>query len=184
MRYGGRVPMRIRLLGIAISATILVAGFTFWRSTSAPDGADHADGGLASHSLAEGGQHRGGQIVTSGRAGPRTFNRLLGQDQLSSILGMLTLGRLVRVNFSTFDVEPWLAEKWDTSPDALTYTFHLRPGLTWSDAVPFTADDVVFSVQAIFDPKVHSYLADVLKVDGKPITAQAPDPSTVVIHFP
>jgi len=169
--------MRIRLLGIVVTAAILVGGFAFWRSPAAPGG------GAVAISVG-GAQHRGGQIVTSGRAGPRTFNRLLGQDQLSSVLSMLTMGRLLRVNFSTFEVEPWLAEKWDASPDALTYTFHLRPGLTWSDGVPFTADDVVFSLQAIFDPKTHSYLADVLTVGGKPITADAPDASTVVIHFP
>lgn len=171
--------MKSRLLGVVVTSAILAVGFAFWRSTAAP-GADDSRSGRN----VEGGQHRGGQIVASGRAGPRTFNRLLGQDQLSSILSMLTMGRLLRVNFSTFEVEPWLAEKWDASPDALTYTFHLRPGLTWSDGVPFTADDVVFSVAAIFDAKTRSYLSDVLTVNGKPITVDAPDPSTVVIHFP
>src|SRR5438093_13588361 len=118
--------MKARLLGIVVTAAILVVGFAFWRAPAAPgDAVGISVGGAPAHrSLGEGGQHRGGQIVTSGRAGPRTFNRLLGQDQLSSVLSMLTMGRLLRVNFNTFDVEPWLAEKWDTSPDALTYTFH------------------------------------------------------------
>ena len=168
--------MKVRILGVAITAAILAVGFTFWRSTTAPDHGNSANIAAA--------QHRGGQIVTSGRAAPRTFNRLIAQDQLSSILSMLTMGRLVRVNLTTFEAEPWLAEKWDTSPDALTYTFHLRQGLTWSDGVPFSADDVLFSLQAIFDPKTGSYLSDVLTVGGKPITADAPDASTVVVHFP
>jgi len=168
--------MKVRILGIAITAAILVVGLTFWRSTTNPDAGKSANFAAA--------QHRGGQIVTSGRAAPRTFNRLLGQDQLSFVLGVVTQGHLVRVNYETFEVEPWLAEKWDTSPDGLTYTFHLRQGLTWSDGVPFTADDVVFTLQAIFDPKTGSYISDVLTVGGKPITADAPDPSTVVVHFP
>ena len=168
--------MKVRLLGIVITAAILAVGFVFWRSTILPEtGSGPAPGGA---------QRAGGQLVTSGRAAPRSFNRLMAQDQLSSILSMLTMGRLVRVDLTTFEVEPWLAEKWDASPDALTYTFHLRPGLTWSDGVPFTADDVLFSLQAIFDPKTGSYLSDVLSVDGKPITADAPDASTVVVHFP
>jgi len=171
--------MKARLLGIVVTAAILAGGYWVWTS---PDGA----GGLGRQNAErEGGpQHRGGQLVTSGRAGPRTFNRFVGQDQLSSVLSMLTMGHLLRVNLSTFEVEPWLAEKWDASADNLTYTFHLRPGLMWSDGVPFTADDVVFSLKAIFDAKTGSYLQDVLSVDGKPITADAPDASTVVIHFP
>jgi len=97
---------------------------------------------------------------------------------------MLTQGRLVRVNYQTFEVEPWLAEKWDVSADGLTYTFHLRPGVTWSDGVPFTSEDVLFSVQAIFDAKSESFIADTLKVEGKPIAASARDAATVVITFP
>ena len=167
--------MKPRLIGIAATAVILAAGFAFWRSTTVPGSANPAAGRV---------QHAGGQLVTSGRAAPRTFNRLVAQDQLSFVLGILTQGRLVRVNYETFEVEPWLAEKWDVSSDTLTYTFHLRSGLTWSDGVPFTADDVVFSLNAIFNPSASTPIAPVLNVGGKPITAEARDPSTVIVHFP
>ena len=40
---------------------------------------------------------------------------------------------------------PWLAERFESSPDHLTYTFELREGLTFSDGRPLTADDVVFT---------------------------------------
>ena len=76
---------------------------------------------------------RGGQIVASSRSQPRSFNRLLVRDQTSDTVNMLLQGRLVRINRATFEVEPWLAEKWDASADGLTYTFYLRPNLTWSD---------------------------------------------------
>jgi len=168
--------MKVRLVGVVVTAAILAAGFFFWRSTVAPDSATTPAGG--------GAQQRGGQIVTSGRAGPRTFNRLIGQEQFSQVLSMLTQGRLVRVNYATFEVEPWLAEKWEVSANGLTYTFHIRPGVTWSDGVPFTSDDVLFSVRAIFDPMSESFIADTLKVEGMPLTAAAPDASTVVITFP
>src|ERR1051325_288872 len=160
--------MKARILGIAITAAILAVGLTFWRSTTGSDTGKPANIAAA--------QHRGGQIIASGRAAPRTFKRLLGQDQLSFVLGVVTQSHLVRVNYETFEVEPWLAEKWDTSPDGLTYTFHLRPGLTWSDGVPFTADDVVFTVRAIFDPKAGSYISDVLTGGGRPITPARPAP--------
>src|SRR6056297_3710336 len=42
--------------------------------------------------------------------------------------------------------QPSLAKSWDISDDALTYTFKLHEGVTWHDGAPFTAEDVVFSV--------------------------------------
>lgn len=44
-----------------------------------------------------------------------------------------------------------LAEKWTTSPDGLTWTFTLREAL-WSDGVPVTAEDFIFSWQRILEP--------------------------------
>jgi len=41
-------------------------------------------------------------------------------------------------------VIPGVAERWEVSGDARRYTFHLRPGLRWSDGVPFTAADILF----------------------------------------
>ena len=40
---------------------------------------------------------------------------------------------------------PWLAERWQHSPDALTYTFTLRPNIRWHDGRPLTARDVAFT---------------------------------------
>lgn len=96
---------------------------------------------------------------------------------------MLTQGRLVWINRATYELEPWLAESWESSADGRTHTFHLRPGVTWSDGTPFTSADVLFSVQAVFDPKAESVLADSLLVGGQPIRARAPDAQTVVLTY-
>src|SRR5262245_29761803 len=45
-----------------------------------------------------------------------------------------------------------LAESWEISDDQLTWTFHLRPGVTWHDGEPFTADDVKFTVELCYNP--------------------------------
>ena len=126
---------------------------------------------------------RGGQIVGTMRSWPRSFNRIVANDQTSDVVSMLLHGRLVRVNRATFELEPWLAERWDSSPDGLTHTFHLRPNLAWSDGTPFSSADVLFSLQAALDPKVGSVLAGNMTVGGKPIRAAAPDANTVVLTF-
>ncbi len=127
---------------------------------------------------------RGGQIVASIRGEPRTFNRYVAADQASEVLSLLLQARLVRINRSTFELEPWLAETWESSADGRTHTIHLRSGLTWSDGMPLTAEDVLFSMQAVYDPKVESVLADSLTAGGQPLRTAAPDPLTVVFTYP
>jgi ABC-type transport system substrate-binding protein len=49
-------------------------------------------------------------------------------------------------------VQPGLAERWDVSPDGMTYTFHLRRGVRFHDGTPFVARHVVRSWQRVLDP--------------------------------
>ena len=53
---------------------------------------------------------------------------------------------------------PGMATHWETSPDGLVWTFHLRDA-KWSDGVPVTADDFVFGLQRTLDPKTASIYA-------------------------
>jgi peptide/nickel transport system substrate-binding protein len=63
---------------------------------------------------------------------------------------------------------PSLAESWESSADGKELTFHLRPGLTWSDGVPITADDVRFTWQVQVSQEVawdgSYYKSDILDV--------------------
>ena len=126
---------------------------------------------------------RGGQIVGSIRSTPRSFDRLVAADQASDLFSVLTQGRLVRINRVTYETEPWLAERWESSADGRTHTVHLRPGVTWSDGTPLTSADVLFSVKAAFDAKAGSVVGSSLTVGGKPISAAAPDANTVVFEY-
>jgi len=62
----------------------------------------------------------------------------------------------------TTNLVPGLAERWEVSPDGLSYTFHLRRGVKWHanrDFTPtrdFNADDVLFSLMRQWDKK-HPY---------------------------
>ena len=49
-------------------------------------------------------------------------------------------------------VLPDLAAGWDVGADARSYTFRLRRGITWQDGAPFSADDVIFTCDALRDP--------------------------------
>ena len=89
---------------------------------------------------------------------------------------------------------PGVATAWETSPDGLTWTFHLRHS-KWSDGMDLTADDFVYSMRRVMDPKTASEYAFLLYVvkngeavnDGKaPLAAlgvEAPDPYTLRIHL-
>ncbi|MEK7848234.1 MAG: ABC transporter substrate-binding protein, partial [Chloroflexota bacterium] len=51
------------------------------------------------------------------------------------------------------NIIPDLAERWEVSQDGKTLTFYLTRGVKWHDGKPFTADDVVYSVEKMVDPK-------------------------------
>jgi peptide/nickel transport system substrate-binding protein len=91
------------------------------------------------------------------------------------------------------NVVPDLAQTWDISPDGLTYTFHLRSGLKWSDGQPLTSDDVVFTVKMITEDSEFWYylwapiqVAKAGTVTGYAVVdgaVTAPDPQTVVMKL-
>jgi peptide/nickel transport system substrate-binding protein len=78
---------------------------------------------------------------------------------------------------ANLEMKPALAERWEVAPDQLTWTFHLRRGVTFHDGTPFTADDVVYSYRRIIDEK----LSNVDKFSAV-TDVQALDPATVVIR--
>lgn len=78
----------------------------------------------------------------------------------SNILGDLFLGLTTEDAHS--DPIPGAAESWTVSDDGLVWTFKLRQGATWSDGVPVTADDFVFSFRRQMDPKTASQYASML----------------------
>ena len=102
-------------------------------------------------------------------------------------------------------VVPGLAEKYEISDDQLTWTFHLRDGLKWSDGSDFTAEDFVYSWQRMVDPNVAApYAQTVLgmvegydEAIGKPdaegnttidpdptkLNVEAPDDKTLIVHM-
>ncbi len=165
------------LLSVLLFGVIAFVGWRWW-SGNQPESEGAAEITISDT------QTRGGSLTVSLRSEPRTFNRFVARDFPTDFYSVLTGSKLVRVNRASGEVEPRLAEKWTLAPDNLTYTLTLREGLLWSDGVPFTSADVVFSFQAIYDAKVDSILASSLKIKGEPLEVSAPDARTVVVKFP
>ena len=88
---------------------------------------------------------------------------------------------------------PGQAESCDVSDDGLTYTFHLRDDLKWSDGTPLTAEDFVWSWQRAIDPDTGSDYAymfesiagysDALDLDNPEYAAENPDMSKINIDL-
>jgi peptide/nickel transport system substrate-binding protein len=74
---------------------------------------------------------------------------------------------------------PWLAETWDRSDDGLTWTFHLRQGVTFSNGREMTADDVKWSFDRLVDPDIGS--GNAWRIGGASTTIDVVDPYTVTI---
>ena len=132
------------------------------------------------------GPTRGGSLTASIRSEPRTFNRFAPNANAAPVDAVTRLvhATLVRVNRTTGEAEPWLAEKWTSSPDGRTFTLTLRDGIVFSDGTPFSSQDVLFTFRALYDPATASSLASSVLVQGKPLTVSAPDARTVVITLP
>jgi peptide/nickel transport system substrate-binding protein len=81
----------------------------------------------------------------------------------------------------TGKIVPWLAKSWDISPDATTFTFHLRSGVTFSDGSKLTAQVVKDNFDAV--PKLGALgaLAEGYLSGVKSTTVV--DPLTVKVTF-
>jgi len=92
------------------------------------------------------------------------------------------------------DIIPGMAESWDQTPDGLTYTFHLRPGIKWSNGDPVTAYDFLNSWERVLNPATASEYAYQLYYlvngeaygtgklkDFSQVGVKAPDDHTLVV---
>lgn len=77
-----------------------------------------------------------------------TYNPILTNNTTGNRVGQLIFNGLVRLDEKVVP-QPALAEKWEISKDGLTYTFHLRTGVTFHDGTEFTSADVKYTFDEI-----------------------------------
>jgi peptide/nickel transport system substrate-binding protein len=127
----------------------------------------------------------GGSMVMAITSDPKSFNPVLAKETSTTTLTAHMFEGLTTTDPFTLKVIPALAQSWESSKDGLTWTFHLRDGLYWSDGAPFTADDVAFTFNdLIFNEDIPSSARDIFMLDGKPLKVEAVDARTVRFILP
>jgi peptide/nickel transport system substrate-binding protein len=110
-----------------------------------------------------------------------SFNPFLGIEAESYEMWALMYDYMISYNMKTMAPEPGLATSWDTSADGLTWTFHIRTGVKWSDGKPLTAADIASTYNRVLDggPEAASWASYLKSVK----TITAPDAKTVVMKL-
>jgi peptide/nickel transport system substrate-binding protein len=85
------------------------------------------------------------------------------------------------------ETKPQMVDKWEVSPDKLTYTFTLRDGLEWHDGTPVTAEDCVASIKRwaakdSMGQKLMGVVTDLSAPDAKTIKMVLKQPYGLVIE--
>jgi len=101
---------------------------------------------------------------------------------------------LINSSDKDFSPVPGLAERWETSTDGKTWTYHIRKGVKWSDGKDLTAKDVAYSFQRSIDGETENgqygnYVSLITKVSATDdytvvIETSAPSPSMLRLPLP
>ena len=128
---------------------------------------------------------RGGVLTYRVAIAPETFNYLLATTDASLMVAFYLMGgRLVEFDHDTRRYTPGIAEAWQFGEDGRTLKVNLRD-VKFSDGRPLTAEDVVFTLRAIYDARTASAIFNsAMLINGRPIEAVAIDARHINLIFP
>lgn len=129
---------------------------------------------------------RGGSLTYRFTKAPQTFNYLEAKEEFSLTVGFFLLGaRLIEFDQDQQKYAAGLAETWKLADDKRTVELTLRDGLKFSDGHALTADDVLFTMRAIYDERTASPIfRDAMLVGGRPIETSVVDARHLKMVFP
>ncbi|MDX1765672.1 MAG: ABC transporter substrate-binding protein, partial [Candidatus Saccharimonadales bacterium] len=107
------------------------------------------------------------------------LNPIFASTAADKAAASLIFSGLVRYD-DTSTISPDLAKSWTVNEEETIYTFTLRDDIFWHDGIKITADDVVFTFEAIQHPDTRSPLNQ----SWQDITVQALDEQTVTFTLP
>jgi peptide/nickel transport system substrate-binding protein len=140
-----------RRTALLLLATLAIACGDGEAPAPAPEGAP------AAAQEGNGKPERGDWLVVHLLSDPESLNPLTAVDLASMQVHALMLPSLVGIDYKTRAQIPVLAEALpEVSADRLSFTYRLRPGITFSDGKPLTAADVVFTMKATLHPRVNA----------------------------
>lgn len=125
---------------------------------------------------------------------PDTLDPQIANDNVSDLIILNIYEGLVKKDENN-DITEGAAQKWDISDDKMTYTFHLRKNLKWSDGSALTAKDFVYGIQRSVMKQTSSPTAKTLfciknaesinknNTDINSLGISAPDNNTVKIEL-
>jgi peptide/nickel transport system substrate-binding protein len=123
---------------------------------------------------------RGATVLFASGADLQSINPLLTVHPLArQVQRYVLLTTLVRYD-SGLTVRPYLARRWEWSPDRMRLTFHLETAVRWHDGWPTTARDVAWTLDAARDPATGYPRGNEL---GPLDAVEARDDSSVVLRF-
>jgi len=147
-----------------------------------------AAGGMVTGSLAASYGPQQTVVIAFDISSSVSLDPQLAYEVSSTIADQQMYSNLVTFRGSLTHPRPEVAQSWDVSQDARTYTFHLKRGIVFSSGNPLTADDVLYTFQRVVnlakDPA--SWLITQMGIDDQSVASavRAPDPYTVVITLP
>jgi peptide/nickel transport system substrate-binding protein len=151
----------------------------FLASTAVFGGAAFLDPLLPSLGFAQAVPKKGGTLIWGHSETPQTLD-IHTAGAAASLRVLQNVHCSIVTIDEHFQIVPSLAEKFETSPDLLTYTFHLRQGVRFHDGKPMTSADVKYSFDRCRNPKTGAVNFEVFNdVD----TIETPDDKTVVIKM-
>lgn len=127
----------------------------------------------------EGSIKKGGRFTMARNEEPLSLDPIVPSDNGSIWVIYQMFDQLTTVNEDSSGVSPSIAESWEISDDGTVYTFAIRQGVIFHDGSPMTIDDVIFSLERVFDPKGSGYSFLFGVVDG----VKAVDEATVQISL-
>jgi len=108
----------------------------------------------------------GNVLVIALRSDPLYLNPVLASEMVSIQVNSFIFNCLLKYN-EHLELEGDLAESCQPAEDEKTWTFTLRKDITWHDGAPFTARDVEFTFDRLFDPATNTFNRGLFQVDGK-----------------
>ena len=153
-----RMP-KVRRICLVLAISLVLSGFAAWADPP-----------------------YGGTLTLSYVSELDNLNPILSSDTTATNIGTLLFNGLIHLD-ERQEVVYDLAKDYEISEDRLTWTFHLKEGITFHDGVELTSEDVLFTYNTILAPENRSpygsmrFLIDRLETDGRYIFR-------VILHEP